>query len=304
MRLLLTGSGGFIGSAVATALRARGDEVVPVVHRDPARGEAIVDLPGGRIDPSRLPGGVLGNVDGAIHLAGTPIIGRWTAPRQERIRSSRIGVGDLLARTLAGLSPPPSVYVTGSAIGYYGNGGEAELDEASRSGSGFLAEVCRAWEAAAGPARDAGIRTAMVRTGVVIGPGGGALGPQLRLFRLGLGGHVGNGRQWMSVISLADEVGVILRALDDESVTGACNATSPTPLRNADFTAALAQAVGRKAPLTVPAAAVRLALGSGPADEMLLVSQRVVPRRLLEQGFAFQHPDASAAIAWALEQSG
>jgi uncharacterized protein len=304
MRLLVTGSGGFIGSAVAMALRARGDEVVPVVHRDASPGEALVDLAGGRIDASRLAGGVFGNVDGAVHLSGAPLIGRWTAARQERIRASRIGVGDLLARTLAGLSPVPSVYVTGSAIGYYGDGGEAELDETSPSGSGFLAGVCRAWEAAAAPARASGIRTVAVRTGIVIGPGGGALGPQLRLFRLGLGGHLGNGRQWMSVVSLADEVAVILRALDDETMAGPCNATSPTPLRNADFTAALAQAVGRKAPFAAPAAAVRLGLGSGPADEMLLVSQRVVPRRLLDQGFQFQHADASAAIAWALGETG
>jgi len=203
------------------------------------------------------------------------------------------------APTLAALTTPPTVLVSGSAIGYYGDGGEVELAEASASGAGFLPEVCRAWEASTAPAREAGIRTALIRTGIVLGPGGGALAPQLRLFRLGLGGRLGSGRQWMSVISLADEVRVILRAIDD-GFSGPINATSPTPLRNREFTATLARAVGRPAPLAVPAAALRLALGAGPANEMLLASQRVLPRRLLELGFEFEHPDAGAAIAWAV----
>jgi uncharacterized protein (TIGR01777 family) len=300
MRVLLTGSTGFIGGAVAVALRKRGDEVVPLVRGSARNGDAVIDLNAGTIDASRVAGGSLEGVDAAVHLAGTPIIGRWTASRREAIRASRIAVGDLLARTVAGLATPPSVLVGGSAIGYYGDGGESELDEASGSGTGFLAEVCRAWEASTAPAREAGIRTALVRTGIVIGPAGGALPPQLRLFRLGLGGRLGSGRQWTSVISLADEVRVVLRALDDDSLSGPVNATSPTPVRNTDFTSELASAVGRPALLAVPAAALRLALGAGPADEMLLASQRVVPRRLLSGGFEFEHPDAAACLAWAI----
>jgi uncharacterized protein len=300
MRVLLTGSSGFIGSAVATALRRRGDVVVPLIRGAARAGEAIINLTDGTIDPSAVSGGSLEGLDAAIHLAGAPIIGRWTAPRREAIRASRIAVGNLLARTLAALAAPPAVLVSGSAIGYYGEGGEAELDESSASGVGFLAEVCRAWEASSLPAREAGIRTVLVRTGVVLGPGGGALAPQLRLFRLGLGGRLGSGRQWTSVISLADEVRAILRAVDDDALSGPINATCPAPVRNGELTAELARAVGRSAPFAVPAAALRLVLGAGPANEMLLASQRVLPRRLLENGFEFEHGDAAAALAWAV----
>ncbi|MHB1511219.1 MAG: TIGR01777 family oxidoreductase [Acidimicrobiales bacterium] len=300
MRVLLTGSNGFIGSAVASALRERGDQVLPLVHTAAREGQASFDLVEGTIDATRLPGGSLEGIDAAAHLAGAPILGRWSASRREAIRSSRIAVGDLLARTLTALERPPAVLVSGSAIGYYGDGGEAELDEASPSGVGFLADVCRAWEASTEPARERGIRTVLIRTGIVLGPNGGALAPQVKAFRLGLGGRLGSGRQWTSVISLADEVAAILRGLDDASLSGPLNAVSPTPLRNVEFTAVLARALGRPAPFAVPAAALRLALGAGPADEMLLSSQRVLPRRLLETGFEFRHPDAASAIAWAV----
>jgi uncharacterized protein (TIGR01777 family) len=298
-RVLLTGSTGFIGSAVATALRQRGDEVVAVVRSAPGDGEVAIDISEGTVDASRAPGGSLEGIDAAVHLAGAPIVHRWTAPRREAIRSSRIAVGHLLARTLASLNSPPSVFVGGSAIGFYGDGGEAELDESSESGVGFLPEVCRAWEACTLPAREAGIRTVAVRTGIVLGPYGGALAPQLKVFRLGLGGRLGSGRQWTSVISLADEVRVVLRAIDDAAVSGPVNATSPAPLRNTEFTAELALAVGRPARVAVPATALRVALGSGPANEMLLSSARVIPRRLLDVGFEFEHPDARSALLWA-----
>lgn len=304
MRILLSGSRGFIGSAVAGALRERGDEVVPLVRAPAPPGGAAIDVVAGTVDASLVVGGSLEGIDAAVHLAGAPIIGRWTAPRREEIRSSRIAVGDLLARTLGGMAKPPAVLVGGSAIGYYGDGGEAELDESSPSGVGYLAEVCRAWEASTAPAREAGIRTVLIRTGIVLGPGGGALAPQLKAFRLGLGGRLGSGRQWTSVISLADEVAAILRAVDDASLSGPLNAVSPAPLRNADFTAELARAVKRPARLIVPGAALRLALGAGPANEMLLASQRVLPRRLLEAGFEFEHPDAASALAWAIGGPG
>lgn len=301
MRVLLTGSTGFIGTALSAALSARGDEVVPLV-RPASRLEAaaVMRLDDGVIDAHRLPGASLEHFDAAVHLAGAPIIGRWTGGRREAIRASRIAVGDLLARTLADLEHPPRVLVGGSAVGYYGDGGESQLDESSPGGKGFLADVCRGWENSTTPAREAGIRTVVIRTGIVLGPGGGALKPQVKLFRMGLGGRLGSGRQWTSVISLADEVAAILRAIDDESLSGPLNATCPTPLRNSEFTHELAATVGRPARLSVPATALRLVLGAGPANEMLLASQRVVPRRLLEGGFTFRHPDAASALAWAI----
>jgi uncharacterized protein (TIGR01777 family) len=299
MRVLLTGATGFIGSALSAALRERGDEVVPVVRTVPRDGQAGIDLVEGTLDAARVPGGTLEGFGAAVHLAGSPIIGRWTSRRREQIRSSRIAVGDLLSRTLAGLEQPPAVLVGGSAIGYYGDGGETELDEASPNGQGYLAEVCRAWEACTEPARAAGMRVVTIRTGIVLGHGG-ALEVQAKLFRLGLGGRLGPGRQWSSCISLADEVRVLLRAIDDPALSGPVNATCPTPIRNSDFTKALGAAIGKPAVLAVPASALRLVLGRGAADEMLLASQRVVPRRLLEAGFGFEHVTAADAIGAAI----
>lgn len=299
MRVLLTGATGFIGSALATALRERGDAVVPIVRGEAGVGEARIDLAGGRIDASRVEGGSLEGFQAAVHLAGTPIVARWTSSRREQIRSSRIALGSLLARTLGALSEPPDVLVTASGVGYYGDGGEVELDESSPPGSGFLADVCRAWEAATIPAAEAGIRCVAVRTAIVLGDGG-ALRPQAKLFKLGLGAKLGSGRQWMSFVSLADEVRVLLRALDDTGLEGAVNAAIPHPVRNSEFTQALAETLSRKAHLTVPATALRLALGRGPADEMLLVSQRTVPGRLQEAGFEFQHRSVREALAAAL----
>lgn len=299
MRVLVTGATGFIGSALAKALATRGDQVVRAVRSDPRPGDALIDLSAGSIDASRVAGGLNG-IDAAVHLAGAPIIGRWTSKRREQIRSSRIAVGDLLARCLASLDSPPSAYLSGSAIGWYGDGGEAVLDETSPPGTGFLADVCRAWEASASPAAEAGIRCVTLRTGIVLGPGGGALAPQVTAFRLGLGGRLGTGSQWTSFVSLTDEVRAILRAIDDPLIAGPLNVTSPNPVRNREFTVALAAAVGRKARFAVPATALRLALGSGPTNEMLLASQRVMPRRLEAVGFEFDHADVKDAIAAAL----
>ena len=299
MRVLVSGSTGFVGAELTRRLRARGDFVVPVTRRRPDLGEVGIDLESGRLDTSRLPGGTLEGIDASVHLAGSPIIGRWSAAKMERIRSSRVAVGDLIARSLAALDRPPSVHVTGSAVGYYGSRGEELLEESSGAGEGFLPDVCRAWEAAAEPAARAGVRTVAVRTGIVIGPGG-MLGPQLPLFRLGLGGRLGDGRQWMSWISLEDEVAVVLRALDDPSLSGPVNATAPNPVRNAEYTEALGRALRRPTVLSVPALAIRLALGDGPANEMLLASQRAVPARLKAAGHAFSHERIEDALAAAL----
>jgi uncharacterized protein (TIGR01777 family) len=298
MRVLVTGSTGFIGSALVAALRRRGDEIVPVVRSAPASGEVGLDLEGRKLDVSRLSGGTLdgAGVDAAVHLAGASLIGRWTATRKETIRQSRITVGDIVARALAAMDPPPAVLVSGSAIGYYGDTGEREVDEGDGSGTGYLPEVCRAWEESANPAREANIRVVAVRTGIVLGDGG-ALKLQLPAFRLGLGARLGTGRQWISWISLEDEVRVLLRALDDSALAGPVNATGPAPVRNAELTADIARAVRRPAVLAVPAVVLRAALGTATADETLLVSQRVVPRRLTEAGFEFRHRTAAAAVA-------
>jgi uncharacterized protein (TIGR01777 family) len=290
VRILVTGASGFIGRALAAFLAARGDEIVAVTHRTPRPGQVGIDLEAHRLDATRLPGGELGHLDAAVHLAGVPVVGRWTSKRREAIRASRIAVGDVVARALAAMPDPPSVYVTGSATGYYGERGDEVLDESSPPGEGFLASVCGAWEDAAQPAYAAGIRVVAVRSGIVLGQGGGLVETLRPLFRAGLGARLGSGRQWMPWIALSDEVGGITFAIDNPSLTGPVNLVSPAPVRNAEFTEAFADLVHRPALLGVPSLALELALGSGPAREMLLVSQRVVPARLEEAGFSFECP--------------
>lgn len=297
MRVLLTGSSGFIGTALAAALAARGDSVVPVVRGEPQKGAVVADVGAGLLDCSRLPDGTLEGIDASVHLAGAPILGRWTPRRREEIRSSRIALGSLLASALAKLERPPSVHVTGSAVGYYGDRGEELLDESCPPGDGFLAGLCRAWEEAASPAAEAAIRTVAVRTGIVLGKEGGALPVQASMFRFGLGGRLGSGRQWVSWISREDAVRAILHALDDTTLSGPLNLVAPHAVRNSEFTRALAAAVRRPAVLAVPAPFLRLALGGGTAEEMLLASQHATPTRLLENGFRFEQPDLSSALS-------
>jgi uncharacterized protein (TIGR01777 family) len=290
MRILVTGSTGFIGSALVAALRGRGDEVYPVVRRPPGPGEVGIDLPGRRLDAARLEGKSLEGIDAAVHLAGAPITTRWTPKHLENIRSSRVAVGDLLARSLAVLERPPAVLVSGSAVGVYGDRGDEVLDEQSSPGTGVLADICRSWEACTAPAAERGIRVVLVRTGIVLGgpdsAEGGILAAELPLFKLGLGARLGDGRQWTSWVALDDEIAVLIRAIDDSGLSGAVNSTSPNPVRNAELTDAIASAVGRRSRLFVPSPALRLGLGRGAADELLLASQRALPRRLLEAGYS------------------
>ncbi len=301
MRVLVSGASGFIGRSLTAALESHRHEVVGATHRPPRAGEAGIDLDSRSLDTSRLPGGSLGQIDAVVHLAGAPLLGRLSARRRELIRSSRVTTGDVLARSVAALDLKPSVYVTQSAVGYYGDQGDRTLDESSPSGSGFLAGVCRAWEAAARPAADAGIRVVAMRTGIVLGPGGGALRAQLPIFRLGLGGRLGSGQQLVSWISLQDEVRAIRHVLDHPALEGPVNLTAPEPVTNEELTAALAAAVSARPPrLVVPELALRLALGAPAADEMLLSSQKVLPRRLLETGFDFLHRWIFEAIEAAL----
>ncbi len=293
MRVVVSGSSGLIGQAVVSALRARGDEVTPLVRRTPRPDEAAWDPPAGSIDAGAIDG-----ADAVVHLAGAGIGDkRWSAARRHEIVSSRVQSTALLARTLGGLNRPPTVLVSASAVGYYGDRGDEELTEDSDPGSGFLAEVCRAWEDATQPASHAGVRVVTLRSGVVLSAHGGALARQLPLFRAGVGGRLGTGRQWLSWISLADEVTVVLRALDDPSLEGPVNATAPVPVTNREFTRALGRALHRPSVLTVPAFALRVALGADFASEMVLAGQRVLPATLIANGFTFAHADVESALA-------
>jgi uncharacterized protein (TIGR01777 family) len=231
-----------------------------------------------------------------VHLGGEPIAnGRWTPERKRVIRDSRTRSTELLARTIAGLATPPGVFLCASAVGYYGDRGDVWVDESSAPGEGFLAEVCRAWEAAADPARAAGIRTVHLRIGLVLDGQGGALARMLPLFRLGLGGALGSGRQYMSWVSLPDVVRMLELALDRADLSGPVNAVSPQPVTNARFTRVLARVLGRPAFLSVPAFALRIAMGE-MAQELLLHGQRVVPRRLQEAGFEYRHREIEEAL--------
>lgn len=248
---------------------------------DPARGQ---------LDPATLSG-----VGAVVHLAGTPVDERWTPERKREIRSSRIDSTSLLARTLATLRPAPSVFLSASAIGFYGDRGDDLVDETSPGGSGFLAQVSREWEDAAAPARDAGIRTVHPRFGVVLGRHGGALAKLLPVFEVGAGGKIGHGNQWMSWVAREDVVRALCFLLTAKTVHGPANITAPYPVRNGEFAKVLGHVLHRPALATVPAFAVRLLYGE-LADEALLAGQQVFPRVLEEAGFSFDYPHLEAAL--------
>lgn len=291
-RIAISGASGFIGSAVVNALAAEGHQVLRLVRRPSVgRDEIAWDPESGQVDASRLQG-----IDAVVHLAGESIAGgRWNAERKQRIRQSRVQGTNLLASALARLSPRPRVLVSGSAMGIYGDRGDEVLVETSAPGTGFLAEVGQAWEAAADPARMAGIRVVHPRIGMVLHPSGGALEKMLPPFRMGLGGQLGNGQQWMSWITRDDTVTVIRAAILDEAMEGPVNATSPNPVRNAEFTRLLGAALHRPAVASVPAFALELMFGE-MAKEALLASQRMVPARLMELDFRFQDPELGPAL--------
>jgi uncharacterized protein (TIGR01777 family) len=289
----VTGSHGLIGRHVVQALERRGDSVVRVVRGSPGDGQAGWDPSSGRLDPGAL------DVDAVVHLAGVGIASRrWNEAHKRAVRQSRVEGTSLLADHIAGLPVDrrPGVLVTASAVGFYGDRKDEILTESSAPGGGFLARVCQDWEAAARPAADAGVRTVWLRSGLVQAGDGGVLRPQVPVFKAGLGARFGSGRQWMSWVAIDDEVGAILHALDHEAVAGPLNAVAPAPVTNAAYTAALARALHRPAVLAVPALALRLALGTEMADEMLLVSQRVMPDALAATGFEWRHPQLEPAL--------
>jgi uncharacterized protein len=293
--IVISGSHGLIGSALVTALRSRGDDVRRLV-RHPARSadEIAWNPAAGTIDGSALEGATA-----VINLAGENIAQRWTRSARRRIHDSRVQATSLLARTIAALPNKPNLLVNASAVGIYGDRGDEELDERSAAGAGFLANVCRDWEAATAPASDSGIRVAMLRTGVVLARDGGALPKLLLPFRLGLGGRIGSGRQWFSWIALGDVVRAVLHIVDDAALAGPIDIVSPNPVRNTDLARTLGRVLHRPTLIPVPAWAIRLALGR-MGVESLLASQRARPARLVERGFSFEQPTLESAVRSAL----
>jgi uncharacterized protein (TIGR01777 family) len=287
----VSGASGLLGSALLPALVDAGWQPRRLVRRAPGPGEVRWDPVAGTID---LPG--LEGVDAAVHLAGESVAaGRWTAEAKRRIRDSRIFGTRLLAESLAHLRRPPRVLVCASAVGIYGDRGDTSLDETSELGTDFLARVGQEWEAAARPAAEAGIRVVHLRFGIVLAREGGALGRMLTPFRLGVGGPLGNGQQWMSWIAIDDAVGAILEALRNEAARGPINAVAPAPVRNAEFAARLGEALHRPAVLAAPAFALRALFGE-MADGAILASQRVAPTRLIALGYRFKYPTLPEAL--------
>jgi len=287
-----------LGTAVRQALSGRGSGVLQLVRRDSVQSGQMRWNP--EASAPFADSGPLEGLDAAIHLSGASVAAhRWTPAWKREMWLSRVESTRALVTTLAALRQPPKTLLVASATGIYGDRGDELLDESSAPGNGFLADLCREWEAAARPAVEAGIRVVHLRFGVVLGPGAGALAKMLPVFRLGLGGRLGSGRQWMSWISLADAGSAILFAMDMPSLAGPLNLTAPQPVTNAEFTRALGKAVHRLAVLPAPAFALRLALGA-MANETLLASARVVPAKLGDAGFQFIHPTVDGALAAAL----
>ena len=294
MKIAITGASGLIGRSLTTSLVNDGHQVVPVVRRpSSAATEAIEWNPAaGTIESAKFEG-----IDAVVHLAGAGIGDkRWSDSYKREILESRTNGTALLSRTLASLNTPPAVLVSGSAIGFYGDTGDTAVDETAPAGDDFLATVCVEWEAAAAPAIEAGIRVPFLRTGIVLTADGGALAKMLPLFRFGLGGRMGSGKQWWSWISMTDEIGAI-RWLLDHDISGPVNATAPNPVTNRDFTKALGEAMHRPTLAPVPSFGPKLLLGAELADALLFTSARVLPDALAASGYTFSHPTIEAALS-------
>lgn len=298
MNILLTGASGFIGSALISRLSKKGHRVVPL-RRTSGGSEA---WPTWNPSAGQIHLEPAGALDAVVHLAGENIAQRWTPAAKARIRASRVDATRLLCEALARMPQPPRVLICASATGFYGDRGEEVLDEKSAPGTGFLPEVCQAWEAVADAARQRGIRVVHLRLGIVLARHGGALAKMLPPFRFGLGGSLGTGRQFLSWIALEDLLCVVELALREDRLSGAVNAVSPEPVTNADFTKALVRSLHRPALLPLPAFAVKLFFGE-MGRAALLASARVRPARLLESGFVFRFPQLDAVFKQALHRS-
>ena len=292
-KIAVTGASGLVGSELVSMLRRDGFEVLRLVRRPANAGDEVRwDPDAGTIDAEGLRG-----ITGAVHLAGDNVAsGRWTKAKKAKIRDSRVRGTALLAGALAELSPKPRTLVSASAVGYYGACGEEALDESAAQGTGFLASVCGEWEAATARAQDVGIRVVHARIGIVLASRGGALAKMKMPFLLGMGGRIGDGRQYMSWITLEDLVSALVFALQTEGLEGPVNFVSPTPVTNADFTSTLGRVLKRPTVFSVPKFALRLGVGSDMANEMLLGGSRVIPASLHAHGFAWEHTTLEPAL--------
>lgn len=296
MRVLITGASGLIGTALQTSFAEKDYEMLLATRREPQnQSEIRWNVETGFTEPERLEG-----LDAVVHLAGESVSGlRWTEEKKKAIRDSRVLGTRSVVDAISQLADRPKVFVAASAIGFYGDRGDEELTESSAAGDTFLAEVCREWESEARRAEDAGIRTVLLRTGIVLSKDGGALGTMLTPFKLGVGGVVGSGKQWMCWISLDDHIAAINYAIENESLRGAVNSVSPSPVTNHDFTKTLGEVLYRPTFLPLPEFAVSMVLGE-MGDALLLASTKVIPRRLEQAGFEFEYPDLKAAIEHAV----
>jgi len=300
-RILVSGSSGLVGSALVTSLKSAGASIARLTR--PQSGQGGADEERVPWDPSQpmSPDAVSG-FDAVIHLAGESIVGRWTASKKTRIRESRIPATKNLASALAQTKNKPEVFLSASAIGYYGNRGDESLPEESSFGTGFTADLAREWEAASAAASEAGIRTVQMRIGIVMGRSGGALPKMLPAFKMGVGGRLGDGRQWMSWVDVRDVVGAIHHLLRSDLLHGAVNLVSPKPVTNAEFTQILGRVLSRPTIVPMPAFAARLAFGE-MADELLLASQRVEPAKLISSGYPFRFGNLPASLQSLLGKS-
>ena len=298
MNILITGASGLVGSTLTRALQNRNATIYRLVRRAPQNAHEITWQPSdGYLDANALP-----QLDAVIHLAGENIAGgRWTAEQKKRIRDSRVNGTHLLATTLANHAHRPHTFISASAMGYYGHRADETLTENSAPGNGFLPEVCQAWEKAAQPAIDAGIRTVFPRIGIVLTPNGGALGKMLLPFKLGLGGVIGTGTQYMSWISVDDLINTFLYAIDTPTLSGPINAVSPSPVTNREFTKTLGKVLHRPTIFPLPAFVARLILGE-MADALLLSSIRVLPAKLQASNFIYTHPTLEPTLRSLLQK--
>jgi uncharacterized protein (TIGR01777 family) len=296
--IAISGAGGLLGRALIEHLRGRGHEVLRLVRRSPkAPDEAEWSPERGLISE-------VGGLRAVIHLAGESLAaGRWTTAKKRAIEKSRLDGTRNLVASLLRLETPPRAFLCASAVGYYGEAGDEVCEEGRKAGEGFLAEVCRKWEGAAQGAADAGIRVVNLRFGLVLSARGGALGKMHLPFKMGLGGRLGHGQQWMSWISIEDAIRAIAFSLDQIEVEGPVNVVAPNPVRNVSFAKTLGRALGRPSFLPAPALGLKALLGTEMAQEMLLTSTRVRPRRLIEAGFAFHHPNLDQALNAVLEKN-
>jgi uncharacterized protein (TIGR01777 family) len=292
MNVLISGASGLVGSALIPALVSRGDRVIRLVRHPAAPGAPEIEWhPGSLLDPEALEG-----FDAVIHLAGESVFGRWTAAKKKAIYDSRVLGAQTISDAIAGCQRAPQIFLSASAIGYYGSRAGEPLDEDSSNGEGFLAEVAREWEGATAAARRAGARVVNLRFGVVLSTQGGALQKMLPPFRFGLGGRMGDGKQWFSWISIVDAIGAILFALDQERVRGPLNLVAPDPVTNQDFAKTLGRVLHRPAIFPVPTFIPRLVFGKEMTDETFSASQRVIPAKLAATGYNFRHPELEAAL--------